>query len=61
MIEADDMDPLWIKTEFVQKINIIVEKYAIAGPSLERVPRVHGHPLKFGNGCRAPVLIRVQY
>ena len=32
-----------------------------SGPSLERVPRVPGHPLSFGNGCRAPVLIKVQY
>ena len=26
------------------------------GPSLERVPRVPGHPLRFVNGCQAPVL-----
>ena len=29
-----------------------------AGPSLERVPRVPRHPLRFGNGCQAPVLTR---
>ena len=35
---------------------------SIPGPSLlERVPQVHGHLLKFGNRCRAPVLIRVHY
>ena len=28
----------------------------LAGTSLERVQRVHLHPLKFGNGCNAPVL-----
>ena len=27
------------------------------GASLERVPRVPRHPLRFGNGCLAPVLI----
>ena len=27
-----------------------------AGPPLERVRRVHPHPLKLGNGCAAPVL-----
>ena len=31
-----------------------------SGPSLERVPRVPRHPLRFGNGCQAPVLIRVK-
>ena len=30
------------------------------GPSLERVPRVPRHPLKFGNRCQAPVPIRVK-
>ena len=28
----------------------------IAGTLLERVRRVHPHPLKFGSGCAAPVL-----
>ena len=30
------------------------------GSSLERVPRVPRHPLRFRNGCQAPFLIRNQ-
>ena len=29
-----------------------------AVPSLERVPQVPRHPLRYGNRCQAPVLIR---
>ena len=32
----------------------------MSGASLERVRRVHPHPLKFDNGCAAPVL-RAEY
>ena len=35
---------------------ILYLKRAKAGASLERVERVHVHPLKIGNGCSAPVL-----
>ena len=28
----------------------------LQGTTLERVRRVHPHPLKFGNGCAAPIL-----
>ena len=31
--------------------------FLFTGASLERVPRVPRHPLRFGNGCLAPVLI----
>ena len=35
------------------KIEIVV---TISGAQLVRVRRVRPHPLKFGNGCAAPVL-----
>ena len=36
--------------------NNTLANHTIAGASLERVRRVHPHPLKLGNGCAAPVL-----
>ena len=32
----------------------------LSGTSLERVPRVPRHPLRFSNGCQVPVLIRAK-
>ena len=34
---------------------------SIAEPSLEQVPRVPGHLLRFGNGCLVPDLISMQH
>ena len=35
--------------------------YTVFMVLLERVPRVPGLPLSFGNRCRVPFLIKVQY
>ena len=47
------------KTFFLLKVSATDCKFfnADTGASLERVPRVPRHPLRFGNGCLAPVLI----
>ena len=34
----------------------VLRQTIIAGASLERVQRVHLHPLKFGNGYNTPIL-----
>ena len=38
----------------VKKVTVVSCTYT--GADAERVQRVHLHPLKFGNGCNAPVL-----
>ena len=53
--------PIQSTEHYIILFYVLIATLQYSGPSLERVPRVHGHPLKFGNGCRAPVLIRVQY
>ena len=45
-----------IACAWVVEFRISADLYHYSGASLERVQRVHLHPLKFGNGCNAPVL-----
>ena len=43
--------------QIVKLLQLPDQCYTMTGPSLERVPWVPRHPLKFDNGCLAPILI----
>ena len=45
---------------YCKRLKQNVSRITMTGPSLERVPRVPRHPLRFCNGCQAPVLIRAK-
>ena len=45
----------------VEKCCTEVKSTVTAGTSLKRVRRMHSHPLKFSNGCAAPVLRTVNF